>query len=581
MFYYTFIQNTQHQGKKWYYISVKQKCCIYYDKSYNYIGGGNVSIDALINKENYSVEKTLDKIIGILGLYKSSDIYNFFGYCIIRLNGESACSSSNKISLKLLINITFIYYTHGITGNRNMNNYNEIYDEFIELMQELEYCYSNAVFNAENLPQDYGFHKSYLSYHFDFPTISIRQYIEFFYYFKDILEKEYNIPELSADQIIKGSLLLINFERALKANKVASLYGFIESRIKDKCTIKIGNNKYTTEAFTTIPINTAKLVLKKYKINYQNLFNALFISTKDPINKVLKYPTDVNKIFSKYIGIINENRIFLPRNFNIINKIFVMIMHSKHSIKKKDDYLEEKASTILSDYFGANNVFKNIYDEDGNEQDIIITSGDLIITVECKAVKFQEPFYTKHLAEKRLKQNFEKTIEKAYNQSLRVKNRIKQKNAKYYNSDKKESRELVADLSQLDCKNIRSIVITLEPYHNLATELHKGIVEDEILKFPLVIDIFSLEIILNKCLILREKETFINYLLDRSDLYGSVFATNNDELSYFGHYLNYGALLKSGKGKNIFTNLGSGYITFVTDYLLIDDYQVYREYLGI
>lgn len=304
------------------------------------------------------------------------------------------------------------------------------------------------------------------------------------------------------------------------------------------------------------------------------------ISNTIKTNKVI-YPTEVNKLYPQYFGLRNNNSIVFMRNFNVLNSIYEFILSSKEfNDHNKGIYLEKRTQLLLEYVFGKNNVFYKVYDEYGAENDFIILHQEYIISVECKATRFAEPFFDERKAHTRLVQNFKKTIQKAYDQSERIVKNFDNGKMKFYDSDKKEKRNVVLDLSNFNFDKFQSIVVTLEKYHTLGTELQISITQTKYINLPLVIDINSFEILLNKCTLSYNTAKFIEYLDRRSEFYGFVYPTNADELDCFGYFLNYGNIIKdSVTGLSII--IGSGYSSFVTDFLEIDNYMIFNELYGI
>ncbi|MGP4072852.1 hypothetical protein ACTWQB_09900, partial [Piscibacillus sp. B03] len=162
-------------------------------------------------------------------------------------------------------------------------------------------------------------------------------------------------------------------------------------------------------------------------------------------------------------------------------------------------------------------------------------------------------------------QNFNATIQKAYEQSLEIKKSINKSDAIYYDSDKKKTRNKVIDLSRYKSENVLMISVTLSSYLNLATSLHLFLNRDEHLdSYPFAVDFFTLENILEECLKRKEPELFINFVKARVKEYGSTFSLHSSELDYFGYFLKNKNFIQGGN-KGLYTTIGSGYSSFVID----------------
>lgn len=532
-----------------------------------------MNIDVIINRDKYSIEETLDKTIVLLSKYKYSEVMKLFAYTTVKLNSEVLNSSGYKVSPRLSRNIPFVYVSKAESGYERIDNIDKVANQYIDLLDELTMCYTNIV----DYSQKDNFHKSYLSYHLDYPQISIRQYFNFFYMNREIVGEVYGVDKDNIEGFIYSLFLIMNFERAWKKKFRFSPYAnLIKWRNRDNSVrFKI------SKIFYQLPIEMIEMLLNKFDINSLDTINKLFIDTSI-INKSIKtiYPTDIKKLYPQYYGLKNNESVTFMRNMNVLNSVYEHIVNSKEFEKRKGDYLEERTEVLLGYMFGKDNVYHRIYDEDGNEQDFIVIFNDYIISLECKASKFTEPFINQNKAQKRLEQSFKKTIQKGYSQAERIAKNFRNGKFKFYNSDKSGKRKEVFDISTYNIEKFQSVVVTMEQYHALGTEVHLSIKQAENINLPLVIDINSFEILLQKCKISYSIDKFIEYLNRRTELYGLVYPANSDELDCFGYYLKYESIIQGPIG-NLFINIGSGYSSFITDILEIDNFMIFNELYGI
>ncbi|KIL40242.1 hypothetical protein SD70_14880 [Gordoniibacillus kamchatkensis] len=422
----------------------------------------------------------------------------------------------------------------------------------------------------------------YMNFHFNFPDISIRQYLDFFYKHVDILEHYFNMVELSGDQIIRGLLIVLNYERACKKSLMLRMQKRWQEITDSHCFVDIRSdtpisNKVRTH-FTT---DCIRMLLNKFDIPANIFIDAMFFNVHQQDVISFEYPTNIYKKYRSYFGIKYHEKILLPRNHYILDRLFNIIEDSELYIdKRKGDYLENRAYEIISKFFGGENVYKNLFDENGDDQDIIVLYNGYLLSIECKATKLKEPFINKEKSETRLQRNFKPSLQKAYEQSERIAIHMNKGTAKFYNSRNREKRELVIDLSAIKVTSIRSIAVTLTPYLNLGTDIHLMLKKEGVIKEPWSIDIFSLEQILLKCMHNYNIDFFMGFLENRLDLYGSVFSVSGDELSHFGTYIRYRELFNQ-RIEGVTTHLGPGYRSFANDFIDLDNYMVFRDYLGI
>lgn len=534
-----------------------------------------MNVDILINKDKYSVDETLNKIIRFVEKYDRNEFLKLNTYTSIYLNQEALGSSGYKVSPRLFHNLFFFILNKVSFGNKKISNIAKCSQLFVELIEELTFCHFNFVDTSDQK----SFHKSYYSYHLDFPSTSTRQYFNFFMNNLDSISEIYNTTLDDSKHLVYGLLLITNFERGWhKRNYISRILSFFNLGI-EKDQVKFN----AVNVFYQIPDMHIKKLFDKYGLKYKILIESLFIDI-DELKKEndIIYFTEYRKKCAKYVGVKFGNNISFVRNHNVINGVYEAVLQSKTFEISKGNYLEKRTYNLLCQVFGAHNVFKNIYDVNGNEQDFIVTYKSVLLSVECKGNKFAEPFVDKLRAEKRMNHNFKKVIEKGYSQTARVVENLNLKKCKYYDSDDVHNRKEVIDISKYNSEDFFSIIVTLEEYHSLGTELQNSLDISNSMKIPLVVEINDLEIMIGKCLNNFNLDFFISYLAARKNYYGLIYTANSDELDYFGHYINNRFSFNcENKNSNIIVNLGAGYASFVTDLLDIDNYIIYTEIFGI
>ncbi len=437
-----------------------------------------------------------------------------------------------------------MYIINNEFGETRITRVDNATDMYIELLEELTQCFRNV--SDYNIEQK--FHKSFSSYHLDYPTISYRQYYHFFINNKDVLCSVYDIDDKEVVDYIRAIFILIYFERAW-SNK----FRFnIRKRIKQLKNIRYTFPVLNTYFYYVIPEAMLSDLFKEYSIDLPNFTHKTFLNFGEKTTyEDTRYLTEIDKKFSHFLGIRFNDKVFYMRNPNLLNSFYSSIINSPKFDEKKGDYLEDRTKELLEFIFGKDNVYHNVYDIDGNEQDFLVVLENEIIAIECKATRFVEPFTN---------------VEKAENQ--------------LFDSDKANKRKEVLNLSEHNAKKFNSIIVTLESYHSLGTDLHLRIPRSEEINLPLVIDINSFEIVLQKCRQIKNIKKFLDYLSTRTEYFGMVYPSNSDELSCFGYYSKYGFIVNQ-KIENLHIHIGGGYASFVTDILEVDDYYFMNEYFGI
>lgn len=541
-------------------------------------------MEPLLRPEDYTIEKCSIALLHFLRRFKIDDVFRLIGYSYIRLNHEAATSSGYKVSPKLMVNLPFMYAENAFNGVERISNYDSAFNHIIDMLEDIYYChYNDATAGADtNYSHDDVASNMYMNFHFNFPDISIRQYLEFFYKHVDILEHYFRTIELTGDQIIRGILLVMNYERACNKNLMLRMQKKWH-QIRDRnCFVPLGvDSKINPKIRSHFSTDCIRMLLVNFDIPADIFINALFLNVQQQDVISFEYPTNLYKKYRGYIGIEHNRYILLPRNHYVMDRLFNIIEDSELYIdKRKGDYLENKAYEIICDFFGKENVYKNLFDENGDDQDIMVLYNGYLLSIECKATKLKEVFISNEKSKTRLQRNFKSSLQKAYSQSERVALHMEKGTAKFYNSKDKEKRKLILDLAVIKKTAVRSIIVTLTPYLNLGTDIHLMLKKEDVIKEPWSVDIFSLEQILFRCKHNFNIEFFMGFLENRLELFGSVFSVSGDELSHFGSYIRYRELFNQ-RIEGVTTRLGPGYRSFVNDYINLDNYMVFRDYLGI
>lgn len=351
------------------------------------------------------------------------------------------------------------------------------------------------------------------------------QYIHFFHENRKEIEAIYD-NNITIEEIIKFFIIFTQYEQFYNTSKSDFfLYN---------------------DFFTSFNRDDFENLLKYSNIS-PLILNYFFKELSEDESRKLKYFTaSLEEDF--YFGIKTDNLIFTNRSRYPIDDFYKFIIRHEKMIKKKDIFTENFTFKILSDFFnikGINfimiNVFINIFDEDGFEQDIIIRWKNTIISVECKSEIFKEPFRDIDKSSIRLKRNFKTSILSAYKQNKRIYENIKNDKTRYFDSDK-HSKKVILDINE---KFFIPIVITLDNYINLASSIKDFI--DVTDSYPYVTDIFSLHTILDFCIVHfhNSKDTlkygsyqdlFIDYIMSRKDL-RDIRSMNFEELDYLGAFI--------------------------------------------
>ncbi|MBO8157185.1 MAG: hypothetical protein H0Z32_12050 [Bacillaceae bacterium] len=517
--------------------------------------------------ENYNLEDEIQEIINRFRQYRPYDVFWLINSLIMDNTRYVFDNREKRVSPKLINRLFYLYKKNSAT-NSNVKIKNKIKElEWLrnKLIKIVNYY---CMMQFDQINEEYDIHFSlrnfhplnFITYHFDYPYTSWFQYLRAFEINSKVIDQIYNKDNLTTLEIEKGLLICILYDFIYQDNQK----NIFNDLLFEKEIFKFDHY------LTSFSVKQFSKILRRFGIKDKEFINSFFPVLKNKRETTLSYPTDkyYNEDFS--LGVRHKGRLFFPRSNFVLDEFWNYILDQEEMIGRKDDFVEEYTYMLLSNFFGEENVYRSLYDENGAEQDIIVVYGEFILCFECKSEVLKEPFRNSIKSDKRMKQNFKRVIQKAYEQGLRVKNSIRNKNSKYYDSDKKNNRNIILNLSEYNHKNVIMVCVTINNYLNLSNRVNMYLkVIDNDKNYPWIIDIFSLEHIFNKINTIpkvKDEEYFIKYVRERIKSYQAIQAMGAEELECFGYYLKYGTFGDSLDGW-VMNVLGNGYATFVLDYI--------------
>ncbi|WP_440961357.1 hypothetical protein ACN6KS_03550 [Paenibacillus nitricinens] len=515
--------------------------------------------------ENYDIEDEIIEIINRFRQYRPNEVFWLINSLIMDNTRYAFENRDKRVSPKLVNRLFYLYKKNSvISSNMKIKNRpNELEwlrKKFIKIVNY--YCMEQ--FNQKEEQEDIhmslrNFHsQNFINYHFDYPNTSWFQYLRVLEINSKVIDEIFIKDNLTTLEIEKGLLICILYDFIYQACQQNILNDLLYEK-----------EKYKFENFlTSFSIKQFSRILRRFGIRDKEFISRFFPVLRNEEEIKVSYPTDKYYKEEFSIGTCDNERIFFPRSNFVLDEFWNYILEREEMIGRKDEFVEDYTIMLLANFFGEENIYYNLFDENGAEQDIIVLSGEYILCFECKSEVLKEPFRDSNKSEKRMQQNFNRVIQKAYKQGWRVKDNIRNKMCKYYDNDKRDSRKMVLDLSEYDHTKVIMVCVTINNYLNLSNRVNMYLkFEDDEKTYPWVIDIFSLEHIFNKIRsINRDKRYFIKYVRDRIKSYLGVQAMGAEELECFGYYLRYGKFDDSLDGW-VITNLGNGYATFVLDYI--------------
>ena len=251
--------------------------------------------------------------------------------------------------------------------------------------------------------------------------------------------------------------------------------------------------------------------------------------------------TDANTLLQRPVVKLDENRYLVFFIKQLLHAGYQLLLNDWISVQStkayaaRDNFAEQKVLDIFRQFFGKEAFYYENYSVDNNvsEQDILILSKRLAIIIEVKAGGIRAPLRDPLRGFDKIKSDFKKTIQLAYDQTYRVKQRFLHKEKiTVVNSRGKTLYELQSSKYE----NIFSIVATLDRFGQIQCDLSHmlGIADDDV--YPWAVNMDELEAFL---LVLGKKtnkiQRLIRFLTHREHFHGHLIC--GDELELCGLYL--------------------------------------------
>jgi hypothetical protein len=204
--------------------------------------------------------------------------------------------------------------------------------------------------------------------------------------------------------------------------------------------------------------------------------------------------------------------------------------------KHREKNLEHKLVELFKYFFPSKETlfYENYFIEKNFEQDLLIIFKETVIIIETKASKLREPFRDIEKAITRLKNDFKHSIQYGFEQCKRAED--------YFFEDKPfdikdEKGKILYTINPNKIQNVYSIVVTLERFGSLQTDLSLMLEKENDIDYPWSIYIDDLETFLFtlKQNIKNPVNQFLNFLKLRREMHGRMYAI--DELDVCATYI--------------------------------------------
>ena len=320
----------------------------------------------------------------------------------------------------------------------------------------------------------------------------------------------------------------------------------------------LDNPKDWTEQPELIPfrkyIETPSLIyLHKFKDIYElNLSNdkitnliKFLLYDEDQKNESLLYYADKSPFLETPLIRLNDEYYLCP-NYKFLLESFYNRINSRLSKIKKEKYtqsknliLEDKTSEVFRKLFGKEAlIFRSYYvDAKKSEQDIFIYFKGFCFIIEVKDSTMRPPMRNPVKAFEKIKSDFRKSIQSAYNQCLRVESFFELNSVFPIYSAK--NGKILYEVYPDKINEYFTIIVTQQKYGNIQTNLGSLLEKNTEALYPWSVCIDDLEafiLVLKKLKKGRARSSFINYLKYRESFHEHVFC--GDELELCGYFLN-------------------------------------------
>lgn len=510
--------------------------------------------------KNEKLENAIDKLIRKVSTFEPESFAGFFAYLIKRRPKDFIDIELNKFESKLK-DFFYLIALNAFAENRGCEPFEfspATIGELADLVNEIRSYYH--VQNFEDYTEDAAIHEMAFRNHFDNGVLSyVEQDLEkirtVFQPFEEKISEAFGFDIDFLIEVYKATELVtkIRFDQVIEFTHTKEFNEFHAKFHSKQITFSEGIDQLPEEVSDALLSFHAKThtyllfskedlyhTLDKDKVDkFLNLF-----SCKPASLKSFRYYTENNPIELAPILEISENKYLhicqkqIP--IAIYRRIYDFLSKDesfKDKIRKhREKELERKVAGIFRSVFNDSSSFlyENYFVVEGHEQDLLVLTKGTAIIVETKASKLREPFRDMQRAIVRLKDDFEDSVQHGYNQCKRVENLFAGQERFDIKDDK---RKVLYTVNPTRFHSVFSIVVTLERFGSLQTDLNLLLKKDKTDNYPWSVYIDDLEIFLLTLKHHRRnpQSKFLDFLRSRRQLHGHMYAI--DELDVCGYYL--------------------------------------------
>jgi hypothetical protein len=260
------------------------------------------------------------------------------------------------------------------------------------------------------------------------------------------------------------------------------------------------------------------------------------------VSAEFRFPHDENPLELKCLVALPDGSYFFldPANsYRLVEKALERQILAKDSfrdryLRKRDKLTEEFVATTLRNICPDAEIRRNYFVEIGQfEKDILVRHGNTVILFECKNSRVRG-FAGGGDDLIKYDNDFENSVQYAYDQALDVKQRIRNNEETiFYDAKGRESFRL----RRSEISRFFIVCIAITPRGEFGTDLSYLLQKPHDEPYPVSISLFDFGTIAKY---LHTPDQFLGYLSAREALHGRVMT--GDELNFAGYFLKYGNL---------------------------------------
>lgn len=506
------------------------------------------------------LEQKIDELQDLVSKYETESFAGFFAFFIKRNIDPASDIDLNKFKSKLK---DFLYLIALNTfsekkGNEKFEHFDEELGLLADKLNEIKDF--NKVEKFTDYTKESVIHEMAFRNHFDNGVLS---------YVEQDLEKLRRIFTPFEDEIITDFGLDIDFLievckeiELISMIRTKQTMGFMFSKEFLEFNNRIQNQKMSfSESFDLLPEKIQDEFLSFNSKTYthlmfsaEDLYHRLDVEKVDrflrllsreplPDSSIRYYTAESPFEETPLIKFSNGNYLSLYGKQLPISIYKILYSHlfndENYNVKlrkHRENSLEEKVLEVFESFFTKKDTafYTNYFVIDNYEQDILLLYRGNAIIIEVKASKLREPLRDVEKAIDRLKTDFKNSIQYGFDQCKRVED--------FFYSDsifdlKNDRKKTLHTINPSEINNVFSIVVTLERFGCLQTDLGLLLEKEDDVDYPWCVYIDDLEIFL-KALKQNSKNhinKFLNFLDYRRQMHSRMYSI--DELDVCACYI--------------------------------------------